>query len=191
MSSDHQSRTSFTLFFNSNYRNKDLSKHTSFIHSAQLGYFWVPGSLDIFYLEPLTLKTLQTNDPPALLTVTHHSPATPAVTCAALRGDVVCWMSGLAAGWCVGALPPAPRLLPCHHRCHSTAVTFSSSEPYFTSNMSDGVTACCCAACNMLWFSMACPLARVSVTPLLQPRTPDCSNLVFFIFFPACHLIVP
>lgn len=106
-------------------------------------------------------------------------------TCAALWGDVACCMSELAAGWCVGVLPPCPRLWPCHDRCHSAVVTFSSSEPcffwvFFTPNMSDGVTACCCAGGG------GEPLAWISVKLFLQHRIPNCSNLVTF--FPAVLL---
>lgn len=136
MSSDHQSRTSFTLFFNSNYRNKDLSKHTSFIHWAQLGYFWVPGSLDIFYLEPLTLKTLQTNDPAC--PPDRYSPL-PCYTCSHLccparrRGvlDVrvsswlVCWGSTS----CPSALALSPSLpLNCSHLLVQRALFYLEHE---------------------------------------------------------------
>lgn len=62
-----------------------------FIYSTQFCKCCVPGPRDLFYL----------------LTITHHSLGTTAVTRAALCEDMVYLMSGLAGGWCVGAPPPA------------------------------------------------------------------------------------
>lgn len=70
--------------------------------------------------------------PPLPRTITHHSLDTPAFNhlrcpvrgCDVLHVRVSSWLMCWGPASC-------PRLWPCHDRCHSAVVTFSSSEPCF------------------------------------------------------------
>ncbi len=139
--------------------------------------FWnllVPAS--IWFGTTDTEHSVHTYD---LLLLPDHYSEFPVHTCSHLccpmRGRGV--LNVRFSSWLVCQGPAScPRLWPCHHRCHSTVVTFLSREPCFlTPNMSDGVTACCRSAGYMLRFSIQWPLAWISVTLLLQLRSSDCS----------------
>lgn len=111
--------------------------------------------------------------PPLPRTITHHSLDTPAFIhlrcpvrgCGVLHVRVSSWLMCWGPASC-------PRLWPCHDRCHSAVVTFSSSEPcffvfFFTPNMSDGVTACCCAGGGAISLDQ-CETVFTTQNPWLQ-----------------------